>query len=253
MRNPRNKLANRNGGTLYQGKNPGQVVLAFNDQAIPFDGGEASTIPGKSAINNLISQKLMSMLNEMGLDTHFVKRLNMQEHAVLPCEPIPVKLIIRNAAVGTFADNLGIEPSTPFPEAVIEFRHEINPGVSTAVPEQLVSVFDWAAEEELEEMIEMANRINDILTGYFAASELKLVELHLQFGRHYVVTNDGDFEEEEAFLMLVDHLSADSCRLLDLGNEANLTGKDQSITSNTLDGYQLVAQRLSLMPDTSNA
>lgn len=246
----RKKLAERNGGNLYQGKKSGQIVFSFTDHAVPFDGGDAIEIPGKAALNNLISQQIMEIFNQIGIQTHFQQRLNMQEHLVLPCEPIPVKLVVRNYALGAFADNLGVAQATSLPEPIIEFRHDLTPNKTTSVPEQLVSAFSWADEEEVEEMVATANRANDVLQGFFASHKLTLAELHINFGLHYIIFDDDGFEEEEPVLVLIDQISLDTCRLLDqLQNQAP-TGKDAAIKEGTLAGYRNVAERLGVITDS---
>ena len=243
------KLASRNGSNLYQSTHPNQVVMAFTDKATAFEGNMlAKTIAGKAVINSLISQRLMSLLNSMGFATHFQKRLNMQEHAVTPCDPIPISLVVHNYAAGEFAAGLGVETGIALPEPIVEFRHHLSADSFTIVPEQLITAFDWADPEEVEDMLAIANRVNDIVSGYFHAFHFTLAELHLHFGRHQTFIDDGEFEVEESELMLIDQLSADTCRLWDQLDNNRPTGKEAALVADNLDGYQQLVDRLGLMP-----
>src|SRR5919198_5689751 len=110
--------------TLFEGPEPGTIVQHFKDDATAFNNQKKGTITGKGVINNRISEYLMTKLNEIGVPTHFVRRLNMREQLVRHVEIIPVEVVIRNVAAGSLSKRLGIAEGTALPRSVVEYYYK---------------------------------------------------------------------------------------------------------------------------------
>ena len=105
---------------LFEGPEPGTLVQYFKDDASAFNNQKRGTITGKGVLNNRISEYLMTKLNELGVQTHFVRRLNMREQLVREVEIIPLQVKVRNVAAGSLATRLGIAEGTPLPRSIVE-------------------------------------------------------------------------------------------------------------------------------------
>src|SRR5262249_20773418 len=148
-----------------------------------FNNKERGTITGKGVLNNRISEFLMSRLNEIGVPTHFMRRLNMREQLVRKVEVIPVKVVVRNIVAGSLAKRLGIAEGTLLPRSIVEFHYKSDELDNPLVTDEHITAFGWACPHELEEIMSQALRINDYLSGLFLGIGLKLVDFKLEFGR----------------------------------------------------------------------
>ena len=106
---------------LYEGPEPGTLVQYFKDDATAFNNQKKGTITGKGVINNRISEHIMTLLGDIGVPTHFVRRLNMREQLVKEVEIIPVEVVVRNIAAGSLSTRLGIAEGTILPRSLVEF------------------------------------------------------------------------------------------------------------------------------------
>ncbi len=106
---------------LYEGPEPGTLIAHFKDDATAFNAEKHAVIEGKGVLNNRISEYLMNQLNQIGVPTHFVRRLNMREQLIRMAEIIPIEVVVRNVAAGSLAKRLGLEEGTPLPRSIIEF------------------------------------------------------------------------------------------------------------------------------------
>ena len=164
---------------LYEGPEPGTIVQYFKDDATAFNKKKQGTVTGKGVINNRISEYLMTRLNEIGIPTHFVRRLNMREQLVRKVEIIPIEVIIRNVAAGTLSKRLGIQEGTPLPRTIVEFCYKSDELDDPLITEEHITAFGWATPQELDEMATLALRINDYLSGLFRAIEIRLIDFKL--------------------------------------------------------------------------
>src|SRR6516164_8406680 len=110
--------------TLFEGPEPGTIVQYFKDDATAFNNQKKGTITGKGVLNNRISEYLMTKLGEIGIPTHFVRRLNMREQLVREVEIIPLEVVIRNVAAGSLAQRLGIAEGTQLPRSIVEYYYK---------------------------------------------------------------------------------------------------------------------------------
>jgi phosphoribosylaminoimidazole-succinocarboxamide synthase len=231
---------------LYEGPEPGTIVQYFKDDATAFNAQKRGTITGKGVLNNRISEYLMTHLQEMGIPTHFIRRLNMREQLVREVEIVPLEIVVRNVAAGSFAQRFKMEEGTPLPRTLIEYCFKNDELGDPLVAEEHVLAFNWASPQELDEIVAMTVRVNDYLSGLFLGIGLKLVDFKLEFGRLW--------EGEEMRIVLADEISPDSCRLWDLQTGEKM---DKDRFRRDLGGieeaYQEVARRLGVLPETGPA
>ncbi|MCH8238344.1 MAG: phosphoribosylaminoimidazolesuccinocarboxamide synthase [Proteobacteria bacterium] len=224
---------------LYEGPEPGTLVQYFKDDAV--SGDKTGTITGKGVLNNRISEHLMSRLAEIGVPTHFMRRLNMREQLVREVEIIPIQVVVRNVAAGSFAERFGMAEGTPLPRSIIEYYHK-GEGKHPLVTEEHITAFGWAQLQDLDEIVPMALRINDFLSGLFSGVGLRLVDVRLEFGRLW--------EDEQMRIVLADEISPDNCRLWDIEtNEKMDKDRFRHDLGKVEEAYQEVARRLGILPE----
>jgi len=225
---------------LYEGPEPGTIVVHFKDDATAFNAQKKAVIEGKGVLNNRISEFIFTQLNDIGLPTHFIRRLNMREQLVREVEIIPLEVIVRNIAAGSMAKRLGIEEGTPLPRSIIEFCYKNDELGDPLVAEEHVTAFGWATPQEIDDIMAMTIRINDFMSGMFAAIGIKLVDFKIEFGRQY----EGDMVRT----VLADEISPDSCRLWDFKTQEKLD-KDRfrRDLGGLVEAYQEVARRLGIL------
>lgn len=230
---------------LYEGPEPRTVVQYFKDDVTAFNAEKSSQIDGKGVLNNRISEHLMQRLAEMGIPTHFIRRLNMREQLVHWVEIIPVEIIVRNLAAGSLSKRLKLEEGTRLSRPLIEFCYKNDALGDPLVADDHIQLFGWAAAHEVDEMVQLAVRVNDILSGLFLGIGLTLVDFKLEFGRRPI---DGPHGEETR-LTLADEISPDSCRLWDRESGKKLD-KDRfrQDLGSVAEAYEEVARRLGILP-----
>lgn len=228
---------------LYEGPEPGTLVQYFKDEASPFAPHKRNLITGKGVLNNRISEYLMTRLGEIGVPTHFVRRLNMREQLVREVEMIPVQVIARNVAAGSFARRFGLQDGTPLPRSIIEFIYKNEELNNPMVSEEHITAFGWASPQDLDEIMSLVLRINDFLSGLFLGIGIRLVDLRVEFGRLW--------EEEHVRIVLADEISPDSCRLWDIRTNERLDHEQIRNDLGRISGaYQEVARRLGILPES---
>lgn len=230
---------------LFEGPEPDTVVLHFKDDISSVYRKKKEIITGKGVINNRISEFLMTHLQNIGIPTHFIRRLNMREQLAHDVDIIPVEIILRNASSGIMAQRLALPEGTPLPRSIIEYRYKNEELGDPIVSEEHITAFGWAGVDELDEMVNMTLRINDFMTGLFLAVGIRLIDFSLEFGRLY--QDDGS-----AQIVLSDEISPDNCRLWDIKTKKKLD-KDRfrRDMGNTEEAYQEVAARLGLLPENA--
>ena len=227
---------------LFEGPEPGTIVQYFKDDASAFNNKKKGTITGKGVLNNRISEYLMTKLNEIGVPTHFVRRLNMREQLVREVEIIPIEVVIRNIAAGGFAKRLGIAEGTLLPRSIVEYYYKNDELGDPMVSEEHITAFGWAAAQDIDDMMQMALRINDFLNGLFLGVHIRLVDFKIEFGRLY--------SDDEMRIVLADEISPDNCRLWDIKtNEKMDKDRFRQDLGQIEEAYQEVARRLGILPE----
>jgi len=227
---------------LFEGPEPGTLVQYFKDDATAFNNKKKGTITGKGVLNNRISEYLMMRLGEVGIPTHFVRRLNMREQLIKEVEIIPLEVVVRNVAAGSLATRLGVAEGTTLPRSIVEFYYKNDELGDPMVSEEHITCFGWASPQEIDEIMHLALRINDFLTGLFLGIGIRLIDFKLEFGRWW----QGD----EMRIILADEISPDSARLWDFKtNEKMDKDRFRRDLGNVAEAYQEVARRLGILPE----
>ncbi|MCC0077192.1 MAG: phosphoribosylaminoimidazolesuccinocarboxamide synthase [Rhodobacter sp.] len=226
---------------LYEGPEPGTFIQYFKDDATAFNAEKHDVIEGKGVLNNRLSEYFMSGLNEIGVPTHFIRRINMREQLIRAVEMIPLEVVVRNIAAGSISKRLGIDEGTPLPRPIVEFYYKNDGLGDPMVSEEHILAFGWATHQDLDDMVALALRVNDFLSGVMMGVGIKLVDFKIEIGRIY----DGDFQR----LVVADEISPDSCRLWDAKTGQKLD-KDvfRRDLGNLSEAYAEVARRLGVMP-----
>ena len=197
---------------LYEGKakkvfatdNPDYVIVSYKDDATAFDGMKKGTIAGKGAVNNRMSNYLMQLLEKSGVPTHFAEELSDRETVVKKVSIVPLEVIIRNISAGSFAKRYGVEEGIEFESPTIEFSYKNDDLHDPLINSYHALALKLATKKEIETIISMAFKVNDVLKEYFKSLKVKLVDFKLEFGK----LADGT-------IVLADEISPDTCRFWD--------------------------------------
>jgi phosphoribosylaminoimidazole-succinocarboxamide synthase len=240
--NRRRRIYEGKAKILYEGPEPGTLVQHFKDDATAFNNKKHDRIEGKGVLNNRISEFIFERLNEIGVPTHFLKRMNMREQLIREVEIVPLETVIRNVAAGSLATRLGLEEGTMLPRSIVEFYYKSDELGDPMVTEEHITAFGWASYQEIDEILNLSLRINDYLSGLFAGVGLRLVDFKLEYGRLW--------EDEDLHIVLADEISPDSCRLWDSATNERLD-KDRfrRDMGKVEEGYQEIARRLGILPE----
>ncbi len=237
----RKKIYEGKAKILYEGPEPGTLVQYFKDDATAFNAEKHDVIEGKGVLNNRLSEFFMTGLNNIGVPTHFIRRLNMREQLVRACEIIPLEVVVRNFAAGSLSKRLGIEEGTPLPQPIVEYYFKDDKLGDPLVTEEHIHAFGWASQQDMDDMVRLALRVNDFLSGVMMGVGIRLVDFKIEVGRLY----EGDYQR----LIVADEISPDSCRLWDMETGRKL---DKDVFRRDLgslsDAYAEVARRLGVMP-----
>jgi len=224
---------------IYEGPDPGTVIQYFKDDATAFNAQKSSTLKGKGVVNNYISERIFTILADIGIPNHFIRRLNKREQLVRQVEIIPLEVVMRNVIAGTLAKRFGRDEGEKLTRPLIEFYLKDDGLQDPLVTDEHIAQFGWASFEEMHEMTELAIRINDCLCGLFAGIGIRLVDFKLEFGRIW----DGD----NCQLILADEISPDNCRLWDMEtNEKMDKDRFRHGLGGEVEAYNEVARRLRL-------
>jgi len=240
--NRRRRIYEGKAKILYEGPEPGTLVQHFKDDATAFNNKKHDRIEGKGVLNNRISEYFFQKLGDIGVPTHFIKRLNMREQPIREVEIIPIEVVVRNVAAGSLATRLGLEEGTPLPRSIVEFYYKSDQLEDPMVSEEHITAFGWASPQELDDIMSLSLRINDFLSGLLLGVGIRLVDFKCEFGRLW--------ENEQMRVILADEISPDCARLWDVETQDKLD-KDRfrRDMGGLVEAYQEVARRLGLHVD----
>ncbi|MBI2340782.1 MAG: phosphoribosylaminoimidazolesuccinocarboxamide synthase [Deltaproteobacteria bacterium] len=196
---------------LYEGKakiiyatdDPDLLIAYFKDDATAFDNTKRGTIVGKGIINNAISSRLFEILAKNRVPNHFVEKLSDREMLIRKLEMLKLEVLVRNVVAGSLAKRMGMAEGTPLKRTVLEYCYKNDLLHDPQINEDHVLVFELCTDQELINIRNMALKVNDVLTPFFDALGIRLIDFKLEFGR---------FKGETC---LGDEISPDSCRLWD--------------------------------------
>ncbi|MEI2804817.1 phosphoribosylaminoimidazolesuccinocarboxamide synthase [Albidovulum sp.] len=237
----RKKIYEGKAKILYEGPEPGTFIQYFKDDATAFNAQKKATIEGKGVLNNRLSEFFMQGLTNIGIPNHFIRRINMREQLIRQVEIVPLEVIVRNFAAGSISKRLGMEEGTALPRPIVEYSYKNDALGDPMVSEEYIVAFGWASQQDLDDIVSLALRVNDFLSGVFYGVGIKLVDFKIEIGRIW----DGDFMR----LIVADEISPDSCRLWDMKTGQKL---DKDVFRRDLgsltDAYSEVARRLGVLP-----
>ena len=227
---------------LYEGKakkvfatdDPNLVIVDYKDDATAGNGAKKGTIRGKGVVNNKVTNSLMQLLESKGVPTHFVKQLSDRETVVKKVSIVPLEVIVRNVAAGSFTARLGVKEGTRFDSPTLEYSYKNDDLGDPLINRYHALALKAATAEELDIIDKYAFRINDILKAYLKSFNIDLIDFKLEFGR----LPDGT-------IVLADEISPDTCRFWDATTGAHL---DKDLFRRDLGGeeeaYREVLSRL---------
>lgn len=197
---------------LYEGKakkvfktdDDNLVVVSYKDDATAFNGEKKGTIVGKGAINNVMSNIMFKLLEEKGIPTHFVEELNDRETVVKKVKIVPLEVIVRNVAAGSFSKRYGVEEGTELKCITTEFSYKVDELGDPLINDDHAIALGLATIEEINLIKKYALEVNELLKEFFITKNLKVIDFKLEFGK----LNDGT-------IVLADEISPDTMRLWD--------------------------------------
>ncbi len=238
----RKKIYEGKAKILYEGPEPGTLIQYFKDDATAFNAQKKAILEGKGVLNNRISEYIMTRLNSIGVQNHFIRRLSLREQLIKEVEIIPLEVVCRNVAAGSISTRLGIPEGQQLPRSIIEFYYKNDELQDPLVTEEHITAFNWAQTQEIDDILATTLRVNDFLSGMFGAVGITLVDFKLEYGRIW----EGDFSTT----LLADEISPDSCRLWDTASSEKLD-KDRfrRDMGSVIESYTEVARRLGIMKE----
>lgn len=206
-----NKLYEGKAKIVYLGPQEATYRVYFKDDATAFNAQKRGTILGKGAINNQISATLFKLLEAKGVPTHFLQLLSEREMLVRQVQIVPLEVIVRNRAAGTFCKRYGVEEGTRLTQPLLEFSLKNDAlGDPLIYPDAAIAL-GVTTQAEVERIAELARLINHHLTTFFLVRGLEVVDFKLEFGRLTGVGKPGA-------LVLADEISPDTMRLWEIGS-----------------------------------
>lgn len=229
------------GEQLYEGKakkvyatnDPDLVIVDYKDDATAFNGEKKGTIAGKGSINNRMTNFMFKLLEKEGIPTHLVEEINDRETIVKKVEIVPLEVIVRNVAAGSFSKKLGIAEGTPLKTPTLEFSYKNDDLGDPFINKYYALGLDLATEEEIETITKYAFKVNDFMLKFFKELNIDLIDFKIEFGRFH---ND---------IILADEISPDTCRFWDSETHEKLD-KDRfrRDMGGVEDAYQEIMRRL---------
>ena len=188
---------------VYATDDPKIVIVDYKDDATAFNGLKKGTITGKGVVNNKVSNHFFRLLESKGIPTHFVEQLSDRETAVKRVEILPVEVIVRNRAAGSFSKRMGVAEGTSLSSVILEYSYKNDALGDPFINSYYIRALNLATDAEMEQVQKYSFAINDILREYLWNLGIELIDFKLEFGRF-----DGR-------VILADEISPDTCRFWD--------------------------------------
>ena len=197
---------------LYEGKakkvfatdDPDIVIVDYKDDATAFNGLKKGTIAGKGVINNKMSNMMFRIMEQHGIPTHYVEELSDRETAVKKVKIVPLEVIIRNTAAGSFSKRYGVPEGKKLPVTVLEFSYKNDDLGDPLINDSQALAMELATPEEIQTIKNMALKVNEVMKEFFKTLNINLIDFKLEFGRF------------KGQIILADEISPDSCRFWDM-------------------------------------
>ena len=202
--NKMNQLYEGKAKRVYETEDPNLLIVSYKDDATAFNGLKKGTIAGKGVINNQMSNRLMMRLAEAGVPNYFVEELSERDTLVRCVQIVPLEVIVRNIAAGSFSKRYGVDEGVVFDEPTVEYSYKNDALGDPLLNTSHALALGVATEEEIETIRRYALKVNEFLKAFWLDCGVILVDFKLEFGR----TADGE-------IILADEISPDTCRLWD--------------------------------------
>jgi phosphoribosylaminoimidazole-succinocarboxamide synthase len=209
------------------------VIVSYKDDATAFNGQKRGTIVGKGVVNNKVSNHFFKLLENKGVPTHYVEQLSDRETVVRKVEIVPVEVILRNKAAGSFSKRMGVAEGNALLFPILEYSYKNDELGDPFINSYYVRALGLATDAEMEKIKEYSFKVNDILSAYLKDFGVELIDFKLEFGRFH-----GD-------IILADEISPDTCRFWDIETGKKLD-KDRfrRDLGNVEEAYQEIIRRL---------
>ncbi|MBR6336735.1 MAG: phosphoribosylaminoimidazolesuccinocarboxamide synthase [Ruminococcus sp.] len=196
---------------LYEGKakkvfatnDPDVVIVDYKDDATAFNGEKKGTIAGKGVINNKMTNYMFKLLEKEGVPTHLIEEISDRETIVRKVEIVPLEVIVRNVAAGSFSKKLGIEEGTPLKQPTLEFSYKCDELGDPFINSYYALGLGLATQEELDDIAKYAFKVNEFMVKFFKEKNVDLIDFKIEFGRY------------KGKIILADEISPDTCRFWD--------------------------------------
>ncbi|MDO5014601.1 MAG: phosphoribosylaminoimidazolesuccinocarboxamide synthase [Clostridia bacterium] len=220
---------------VYATEDADKLIVSYKDDATAFNGKKKGTINGKGVINNKMSNFMCKLIEKEGVPTHYIEEISDRETIVKNVSIVPLEVIIRNKAAGSMAKRLGLEEGFELKIPVIEFSYKNDDLDDPLINSYHAIACGFATAEEIEQIKEMAFKINEVMKNYFATKNVELIDFKLEFGKH------------KGEIILADEISPDTCRFWDMTTHEKLD-KDRfrRDLGSVEEAYEEMAKRLGL-------
>ncbi len=195
---------------VYQTENEDLYIVDYKDDATAFNGLKKGSIAGKGVINNKMTNIIFQYLAQNGIENHFVKELSDRETLVKKVEIVPLEVIVRNIAAGSFSQKYGVEEGTQLNNAILEFSYKNDVLGDPMINDMQITAIGIATVQELKTITERALKINELLKKFFIERDIILVDFKIEFGKY------------QNRIILADEISPDTCRLWDANTKQKL-------------------------------
>lgn len=188
---------------VYNTNDADLLIVEYKDDATAFNGLKKGSVSGKGVINNKMTNVIFKYLAEKGIETHLVEELSDRATLVKKVSIVPLEVIVRNVAAGSFSKKYGVEEGTALLSPILEFSYKNDELGDPLINDMQILAIGLATKEELADISEKALKINELMKEYFLEKNIKLIDFKIEFGR---------FKER---IILADEVSPDTCRLWD--------------------------------------
>ncbi len=218
---------------VYATDNPDLVIVSYKDDATAFNGQKRGTIVGKGIVNNKVSNHFFRLLESRGIKTHYEEQISDRETIVKKVEIVPVEVIVRNKAAGSFSKRMGVEEGAELKCAILEYSYKNDALGDPFINSYYIRALGLASDEEMETIKNISLKVNEILSEYLKGLGVQLIDFKLEFGR---------FKGE---VILADEISPDTCRFWDIATGKKLD-KDRfrRDLGDVEEAYQEIIRRL---------
>ena len=220
---------------VYKTEDPDVLIVDYKDDATAFNGEKKGTITGKGVVNNRMTNLMLRMLEKQGVPTHYIEEISDRETVVKKVEIVPLEVIVRNVAAGSFSKKLGIEEGFKLLAPTLEFSYKDDALGDPMINDYFAIAIGAATREEIDKITEYAFKVNDFMKKFFAEIGIDLIDFKIEFGRY------------KGQIVLADEISPDTCRFWDSVTHEKLD-KDRfrRDMGNVEEAYEEIFKRIGL-------